>query len=478
MMRHRNTFTSAGVALLMGSVLSLSGCQQSQATPQQTPRNVILFVGDGMGVSTITAARIFEGQQRGKTGEENSLVFEDFDNVALVKTYNTDMQVPDSAGTMTAMVTGTKTRAGVLSVAPGVPRGDCAAALDAPLDTLLKQAERAGMRTGLVSTTRITHATPAANAAFSPERNWEDDSEMPEAAKAAGCVDIATQMIELTDGDGVDVMLGGGRGNFFPVSVADPEYPDKTGRRKDGNNLIEQWLAANEARRYVWNAQQFAALPATATTGEQLIGLFEPSHLQFELDRKRDPAGEPSLADMTALAIQRLQGDEDNGFYLVVEGGRIDHAHHFGNARRALVDTVAFARAVERALELVDPKDTLIIVTADHSHTLTISGYPSRGNPILGKVEVMGRTLKDINGKPYTTLGYANGPGFTEPRQDITNVDTTADGYRQHAGVNLEIETHSGEDVAAYATGPFAERVRGVMEQNELYAVMRAALFD
>ncbi|HCD27137.1 MAG TPA: alkaline phosphatase, partial [Gammaproteobacteria bacterium] len=112
------------------------------------------------------------------------------------------------------------------------------------------------------------------------------------------------------------------------------------------------------------------------------------------------------------------------------------------------------------------------------SHTMTISGYPRRGNPILGKVEFLpGQVLPDATGKPYTTLSYANGPGFKENRPNLTKIDTEALNYQQIASVPMASETHAGEDVAAFAVGVNAHQVRGVMEQNELYGVMLEALF-
>ena len=454
------------IALLLGQ----SGLGQNQIEK----KNVILFLGDGMGISTITAARIFAGQQAGLDGEEYNLAFDRFPNVALIKTYNTDAQVPDSAGTISAILTGEKTRMGVLGVTAGVARSDCAMALDNEIPTLLEYAEEAGFASGLVTTTSITHATPAGAYAHVPDRNWENSSAINEADRALGCRDIAAQLVEFSHGDGIDVVLGGGRRHLLPNTVKDPEYPDKHGRRDDDRNLIQTWIDASDKRTYVWNAEQFNAYQPTP--GRQLMGLFEPSHLQFEHDRSDDPAGEPSLSEMTAAAIRQLQHN-DKGFFLLVEGGRIDHAHHFGNAHRALQDTVAFSDAVQTAVDMLDMDETLIIVTADHSHTLTISGYPRRGNPITGKVtEESAMMFSNPSGLPYTTLSYANGPGYTESFPDLTEVDTTAPDYQQVATVPLPIETHAGEDVAAFAIGVNAEAVRGVMEQNKLFFVMRKVL--
>ena len=429
-------------------------------------RGVILFVGDGMGVSTVTAARILEGQNKGLAGEENLLAFEHFPHLALVKTYNVDAQVPDSAGTMTALVTGHRARARVLSVGAEAEHGDCAASKRHELKTLLEEAEQGGYRTGVVSTARITHATPAAAYAHSPDRNWELPGRVPEEARGE-CADIARQLVELPDGDGVDVVLGGGRAMFMPTSAVDPE--GGTGRRRDGRNLVEEWLAAGEERRFVFDQAGFEGLPKTG----QVLGLFDPSHMEFEADRADDTGGEPSLKEMTAYAIENL--DSGQGFFLIVEGGRIDHAHHAGNAYRALNDAIAFSEAVAVAAAMTNPADTLIVVTADHSHTLTISGYSARGNPILGfAAGEDGEPLKDTAGVAYTTLGYANGPGARRPEEELEPTDRD---YRQRATHPMLSETHAGEDVPAYAIGIGAGGVAGVMDQHELHGVMRAALF-
>ena len=480
----------ARVWFCLAITLVLTGCANGDGTldvtvPASTaaaPKagNVILFIGDGMGVSTVTAARIHAGQKLGLDGEEHALSFEQFPELALVKTYNTDLQVPDSAGTMTALVTGAKTRAGVISVAPDAARGDCSAGLKVPLATLLEQAEAVGKRTGVVTTTRITHATPAATYSHSPDRDWEDDKALPQAAAEDGCVDIAAQMLSVDqrpDSDGIDVMLGGGRANFLPEGAPDPEYDVPVGRREDGRHLIDEWLAGGADRSYFWNREAFVQAMQTATPGRsQLLGLFEPSHLQWDADR--DQALEPSLAEMTTSAIRFLQQDNSAGYFLMVEAGRIDHAHHMGNAYRALEDTLALDVAVQAALAAVNLDDTLIVVTADHSHTLTMSGYPTRGNPILGKVKSAdGSFIADVNGHPYTTLGYANGRGPVSPLPDVTDVDTTDKEYLQAVAVPLQVETHAGEDVAAYAIGRNAAALGGVMEQNLLYGVMYQALF-
>nr|WP_238978765.1 alkaline phosphatase [Lysobacter arseniciresistens] len=461
-------------------------------------RNVILFVGDGMSLATVAAARIRDGQLKGQPGEENRLSWEHFPATALSKTYNTDQQTPDSAGTMSAMATGVKTRAGVISIGQSAAFGDCRASLTAPMTTLWELAAASGMATGVVSTARATHATPAATFSHVPNRNWESDGAMPAAALAAGCVDIARQMVESPFGTGPDVLMGGGRTNFIPTGQADPEYPDIKSRRKDGRDLVAEWKRRHPDGVYVWNAEQFAAAPA----GVPLLGLFEPGHMQYEHDRPGDRAGEPSLAEMTRAAIERLSGDPD-GYVLLVEAGRIDHAHHDGNAFRALGDTIALSEAVEVARRMTSVDDTLVIVTADHAHTMTFAGYPVRGNPILGKVreanaEGVAEASTDALGLPFTTLGYANGPGYTgasasqpagpksfphradgyEPaigRPDLAQVDTGAPDYLQEATVPGGSESHGGDDVGIWARGPGSAAVRGSVEQNAIFHFMLQA---
>lgn len=450
-------------------------------------KNVILFVGDGMGISTVTASRILEGQMKGKTGEENRLAFETMPYVALSKTYSWDQQTSDSAPTMTAMATGYKAREGQLSVNHLTPRGECNAAVVQAnsLKTILELAAESGKATGVVSTARITHATPAATYAHTPVRDWEHNGQLP-----AGCgvKDIARQLIEVSPAvkGSLKVALGGGREYFRHNGQFDPENTTRKGLRTDGRDLTAEWVSTRGAgAQFVFSKAGFDAADPAST--EYLLGLFERSHMQYEADRANDPAGEPSLTEMTEKSIKMLQKNP-NGFFLHVESGRIDHAHHGGNAKRALLDTVELSNAVRKAMELTSDSDTLIIVTADHSHVFTIAGYPHRGNDILGLTKevpaVDGNPTAPTlaaDGKPYTTLGYQNGPGAAGTlsggvRVDLSAVDTTALGYMQQAAVPMGSETHAGEDVAIYARGPKAYLVRGSMEQNWIFHVMREAM--
>ena len=464
-------------------------------------KNVILFVGDGMGISTVTAARIMAGQLEGKLGEEHQLSFETLPFSGFAKTYNVDAQTPDSAGTMTAMASGVKTDAGVIGVDEDIERGNCATVAGNELVTATELAEIAGKSTGIVSTARITHATPAATYAKSADRNWEDVSDMPEAAVTAGCEDIASQLVnfeanlearyEGLDVDGLEVVMGGGRRHFLPKDAAfnsADAVSSVEGDRTDGRDLTAEWKAKYPAGQYVMDQAGFDAIDAEST--ERVFGLFNESHMQYEADRANDVAGEPSLAEMTAKAIDVLDNNA-NGFMLTVEAGRIDHGHHAGNAYNALSDTVELSKAVQVALDKTSIEDTLIIVTADHSHVFTIAGYPKRGNPILGKVVPVGSDEPSLaaDNMPYTTVGYTNGGGFRDlgdetdadagynfapvtGRVDLTDVDTTTPGFHQEAVVPLGSETHAAEDVGVYAVGPGAHLVTGTNEQSLIFHVM------
>jgi alkaline phosphatase len=454
--------------------------RRQERTELPTARNIIVFLGDGMSLATVAAARIMEGQQRGETGEENLLYFERFPYTALAKTYNTDRQSPDSAGTMTAIVTGIKTYAGAISVDQRARLDDCESAHGRELVSILDIASLAGMATGVVTTTRITHATPAALFARTPSRRWESDSGLPPSARSAGCRDIARQLVEYDLGGGIDIVLGGGRRAFVPHSMADPEYPDIRGHRSDDRDLIGEWQSRHPNGRYVWNLEQFRR--AMRTARGPVLGLFEPSHMQYEYDRPGDPAGEPSLTEMTRESIRFLQQRSERGFFLMVEGGRIDHAHHINNAYRALTDTIEFDRAIRAAHEMTDASETLIIVTADHGHAMVFAGYPMRGNPIMGLVQrpnpdgSPGEIQLDRQGQPMTTLRYYDGPGFRgDLRPDYDEIDPNHPDFIQEAAVWLNSSSHSGEDVPVYATGPGSEVVHGVLEQNVIFHIMLKA---
>ncbi len=449
-----------------------------------TARNVILFIGDGMGPATVAAARMLDGQRRGVSGEENLLSFEHLPHVAVVKTYNTDAQTPDSAGSATAILSGVKTRRGVIGVSGDVVIGDCASGRANAVTSFLELAESRGFSTGIVTTSQVTDATPAAAYAHGPTDLWEADADMPPAAVDAGCRDFAAQLLTSAHGNGPDVVFGGGGRNFLARGMTSPDGRIE-GRRADGRDLVSEWLTRSTGSRVIWSA---AEIERHGTKPGPLLGLFSAGYMQFEADRKTTAPEEPSLSAMTAAAIDGLKATGKR-YFLLVEGGRIDQAHHVNNAARALGETIEFADAVQLALDDTQEADTLIIVTADHDHSMVFAGAATRGNLVLGLADL--GTPDD--GRPYTSIYYTSGPSGSGPladessrrldddgqRADPSKVDTGALNYRQYSAFPMATAVHGPGDVVAYARGPGAYLVDGVVEQNYLFHVMlRASRLD
>ncbi|XP_045592055.1 alkaline phosphatase isoform X2 [Procambarus clarkii] len=440
-------------------------------------KNVILFVGDGMGVSTVTAGRILKGQREGQSGEEYRLSFEKFPYVALAKTYNIDAQIGDSSACATALLCGVKANVNTLGLDHRGKFEDCMSSYTAGVTSIIDWAQKHGKSTGIVTNTRITHGTPSALYARSPSRYWEDDAKIP-AHSHASCKDIARQLIENEPGKNINVLMGGGRRHLIPTTVYDREERNQRGRRTDGRNLLDEWVHDKKTRdlnaEYVWNKAQFDKVDPRHT--DYLLGVFGYSHLDFEVDRNKGPTGDPSLAEMTVKAIQILRKNP-HGFFLMVEAGRLDHAHHYNMAARALDEVIRLDECVQASMKLTDASNTLLIVTADHSHTVSFGGASvPRGNPILG----FDTEISDLDGKPYTTLLYGNGPGYahTTPtgRQDLTGFNTQDINFVQQAAVPRKYETHGGEDVPVYAMGPGAHLFSGTVEQTYIaHAIAHAA---
>ncbi|XP_076722091.2 intestinal-type alkaline phosphatase-like [Callospermophilus lateralis] len=436
---------------------------------QTSAKNLIIFLGDGMGVPTVTATRILKGQVQGKLGPETPLAMDHFPYMALSKTYNVDRQVPDSAGTATAYLCGVKGNYGTIGLSAAARLSQCNTTRGNEVLSVMYRAKQAGKSVGVVTTTTVQHASPAGTYAHTVNRNWYSDADMPASALQEGCQDIATQLVSNMD---IDVILGGGRKFMFPKGTPDPEYPSDTtqnGTRLDGRDLVQEWLAKHQGARYVWNREQLIeASQDPAVT--HLMGLFEPGHLKYEI--YREPAQDPSLVEMTEVALVLLSRNP-RGFYLFVEGGRIDHGHHAGTAFLALTEAVMFDSAIDKAGQLTSDQDTLTLVTADHSHVFSFGGYTLRGSSIFGLAP-----LKAQDGKSYTSILYGNGPGYvlnSGDRPDVTEVESGAPTYMQQAAVPLSSETHGGEDVAVFARGPQAHLVHGVQEQNYIAHVMAFA---
>ncbi|KAM6947380.1 alkaline phosphatase, tissue-nonspecific isozyme isoform 1-T3 [Lycodopsis pacificus] len=435
-------------------------------------KNLILFLGDGMGVPTVTAARILKGQLNGQSGEETQLEMDKFPFVSLAKTYNTNAQVPDSAGTATAYLCGVKANEGTVGVSAAAVRSQCNTTQGNEVTSILRWAKEADKSVGIVTTTRVNHATPSAAYAHCVDRDWYSDSDLPAEALKNGCKDIARQLFENIPN--IDVILGGGRKYMFPKNLSDVEYPrvaKHSGTRKDGRNLVQEWIDKTKDKKghYVWNKKQLLSLNPNSV--DYLLGLFEPVDLPYDLERNSDT--DPSLTEMVDVAIKVLRKNP-NGFYLLVEGGRIDHGHHEGKAKQALHETVEMDRAIGLAGRITSVHDTLTVVTADHSHVFNFGGYTVRGNTIFGLAPM----LSDVDEKPFTSIIYGNGPGYKHvngARENVSAVDYQDNNYQAQAAVPLKVETHGGEDVAVFAKGPLAHLLHGVHEQNYIPHVMAYA---
>ncbi|VDI63596.1 alkaline phosphatase, partial [Mytilus galloprovincialis] len=235
-------------------------------------KNVIMFLGDGMGISTVTAARIYKGQLNGQTGEEAEMTFEKFPYTGFIKTYNTDQQVPDSAGTATAFLCGVKSKAGTVGVDDKVQYSNCSTVQGAEVTSILDWSLAEGKSVGLVTTTRVTHATPAAAYAHAPRRSWEGDTNLDSSQK--GCTDIAYQLIK--DNPDIQVILGGGRRFFLSKNETDPERGDVSSYQRWDTSLVQEWIQdkqyRNKTHAYAWRKKEFDAINPDNT--DFVLGLF------------------------------------------------------------------------------------------------------------------------------------------------------------------------------------------------------------
>jgi alkaline phosphatase len=443
-------------------------------------KNVIFFLGDGMGPVTVTAARI------AKYKEEGSTTMDSLPYTARIKTYSLDAQTTDSAPSMAAYMTGVKQRNEVLSMdgttvaIPYRPSADTTTGVSNAVNkcpatgngvaskTLLESAIAQSKATGVVTTARLTHATPAATYAHVCHRDAEYDISRQAVPGGAGYNSAL--------GTGVDVLLGGISSYWIPYDAT-----AKRGR-PDGRDLVTEL----KGKGYSFANDLTTLNAAPTSTGAKLIGLFDQAlaqgHMSFELDR--DPAKEPSLAQMTTKALDILSKNA-NGFFLMVEGGRIDHALHGTNAARALADTIAFDDAIKAAIDKVktfDPTlaNTLIVVTADHDHTIAFNGYGKRGTDILG-VNInyaSGVPSTDANGINYSTLVFGNGSNRPDTRVALDPAVVAGKDYLQEVAIRrgaVGTETHGGGDVMLFATGAGANTFKGTIDNTKVFGLVKSA---
>jgi len=382
--------------------------------------NVILLIGDGMGFPQLTLARIEKAHENLTEYATVKLSMDGMEDVGYVSTYSANSFVTDSAPAATAIATGNKTNNGVigqdLTAVQGQKDGR-------NLTTILEIAEENGLSTGLVTTTRITHATPAAFYAHVDNRDNESK--------------IADQLLESK----VDVALGGGLQYFVGRNETDPK--GKESKRNDDRNMLYEF----ETKGYtiVYNGSAFEKVDTSKA--EKLLGLFDSSHMLYDMERSSSPGNEPSLSNMTEKAISILSKNS-KGFFLMVEGGRIDHAAHERKMSEMGADTLAFDEAVNVSLNFAShSNNTLIIVTADHEC----------GGLVLQPENITAYESGSID--PVFASGTAKATG---PRYDFI--------------MEMDEATHTGVDVPIMASGPGAEKVsRGKLDNTQIFQIMMEA---
>jgi alkaline phosphatase len=407
----------------------------AQQPADEQPTNVILFIPDGFGPASGTMARDFLRYRDDVTSLALDSVL-----VGSVRTFASNSRITDSAAGATAYAAGIKTYNGAIAVDT----------TQQPVATLLEAAERRGMATGLVATSRITHATPASFSAHVVDRGMENE--------------IAAQQISKD----IEVILGGGRRHFLPASDG--------GRRDDGRNLTAE--AQQTGYQYVTNRDELSAI-----TEAPVLGLFSASHMSYEINR--DPADQPSLAEMTAKALDLVDDDED-GYFLMVEASRIDHAGHSNDAAAHLHDILAYNEAVAVALEKARTDgNTLFVSVSDHETggmSLGIDGVYAWEPAALGRVQASHRVILDealssvtIEGESVPVIQPSviqAQTGIELSNEDIaqlrSNVDDRgalesllSDMISRATRVGWTTTGHTAIDVNLYAYGPGANRFTG-----------------
>ena len=478
-MRRDDATMFASASIDAGPVADEAGAQPADGT---VTKNLILFVGTGYGIVPMTAARIAAVSESGTSN------IDELPETAVVKTSSRNAQTADAAAAMTAYMTGVKVDNEVLSqtgetrpydeagrpqsahgesTCPSVGNGKA-------VTTLLEMAKRSGRSTGIVTTARITQPIAAASYAHLCQRGGENG--------------IAAQLIpggvgsNAALGDGIDLLFGGGWDRFLPKE--DP----RGSVRNDARDLFAELRAKGYA--VITRKTELAALDQV--TGK-LIGLFAPSQLAYEADRAS--TAEPGLAEMTGRALDVLmRGKDRNGYMLIVEGGRIGDALDASLARKALREGHAFDEAVGVALDRVrqrdpDLRDTTIVVTADHDHTLVMNGNAAladrtgEGRPgVLGVIHGYadaGQVATDASGRPFTTLVFGAGDKRVRgPRSQapaLTDLALAEKNVRYEAAIEASAPL-GATDVLLGAAGVNAARFHGTLDNTQVFALLREAM--
>ncbi len=409
----------------------------------QSAKNIILFIADGMGFNSISAARYYK-----KPHAIQWLHIESFPQIGIVRTHAAYDRVTDSAAAATAMAIGCKTNHGVL--------GYCSTS-QTKIDTktirknLFEIAFENNKNLGIITTTHVGDATPAAFYARSSSRkNFQE---------------ITKQLLDSK----LSFILGGGRKSFYPSTWEDPESKEK-GERKDELNLIKS--LEKKGWKYVESQKQLIALKPTESL--PVIGLFEYENMQYELDRKSDQLGEPSLTEMVEWGTKYLQAkkiSEKNGFFLVVESGRIDHAAHYNYGAHYLSEILQLDESVKKADSLTNDQDTLIIVVSDHeTGGFSFNGYDS--SPFKSVLSPLGNVTdpKTISTRrKRSIITWATGPGHL----DVSNKN---DKSQQKSAHLMNKATHTASDVPIMAKGINSELFTGFMDNTHIFSKLNQIL--
>lgn len=353
----------ATIVTIILAVLYARAGEDSTSTGSipQGKRNLIFMVSDGMGPTSLSLTRSFRQFTEGLPYSD-ALVLDGY-IVGQSRTRSTSSLITDSAAGATAFSCGQKSYNGAISTLPD----------HSPCGTVMEAAKRAGYMTGLVVTTRITDATPACFAAHVNKREEEDR--------------IAEQLLgDYPLGQVVDLMLGAGRCHFLPNTTSDS-------CRQDDKDLIKK--AKSSGYQYIDSRAGFDGLKLGSAVKFPLLGLFADHDIPYEIDRAQEDDVYPSLQEMAETALKALSEatrDNEKGFFLMIEGSRIDHAGHTNDPVAQVHEVLAYDRAFQTVLEFLE-KDTVegvVVSTSDHE-TGGLATARRKSSPLLSNLTLLPR---------------------------------------------------------------------------------------
>ncbi|MFC1490921.1 alkaline phosphatase [Candidatus Latescibacterota bacterium] len=399
------------------------------------PKNVILIVPDGCSSAVWGMIRAIT------VGAEGQLNIDKLPIQSICRTYSANSIITDSAAAGTAFASGVKTNNGVLGMDAATTRGD--SLTGNPVETILEAAEKAGYSTGLVTTTMIQHATPAAFYAHRAERDWYPL--------------ISSDLLD----SGIEVLFGGGREYMIPRGTT--EESGSRSQRRDSRNIIEEMKA--EGYTYVSDSAGFSAINPETT--DRVLGLFTPHYLHYELVRQKEANPEPPLWDLAEKALEILSKNP-MGFFLMIEAGQIDGAGHDNDTLNLIGDAIACDKTVGVASEFAEKHpNTLLIVVPDHgTGGPNLIGFYRTNDP-----ESRTRSNEGVGLKPYELDANGFPVNFDEIPPAIGWASSQY--YLHTRSVDGQ---HTGEDVSIHAMGPGSEKLIGLKNNTEINTIMRAHL--